>query len=86
MLVGYYKRIPAELGTLTVVELQGMLEGMDWMNDREWERLMFSKTFDEGTLKNLWAANYPHFRADRAAAEARRNREFDFIPAEELDG
>ena len=41
-----------------------MLDGIDWVNDREWERAAFLRTGDASARK-LFDLSYPHYRTDR---------------------
>lgn len=51
-----------------------MLDGNDWVHDREWERLLFLKTQSADQAKDLWAYNYPHFKKPRIISVRRGSR------------
>lgn len=61
MICGFYRLTPAQVADQTPAELQVMLEGIDWVNDRQWERAAFLKTGSQ----DLFEYNYPHFRTPR---------------------
>lgn len=89
MLCGFYRATPAVLGKLTVAEVLVMIDGIDWVNDRQWERLLFAKAPDRATIEDLWDLNYPHFRHERVTRIIRSDDEADsdvFPGAEVVDG
>lgn len=48
-MIGFYRQLPVVIRGLTPGELFDMQDGIDWVNDREWERALFLKTsFDHG--------------------------------------
>jgi hypothetical protein len=51
-----------------------MLEGIDWMNDREWERAAFQRYSDEHA-RELLLRSYPHFRRVRVTEVIRLEAE-----------
>ena len=61
---GYYRKTPAEVADLTRAEVEVMLEGIDWMNDREWERALFQRAGDHRAAQRILDLSYPHFRVD----------------------
>jgi hypothetical protein len=61
VICGHYRQFPAVVGDLTPAELVVMLDGIDWVNDREWVRALFLRTQNENA-KDLLTLNFPHFR------------------------
>lgn len=58
---------PTQAGELTPVEVQTMLEGMDWQSDRDWERALAGGL--SGKAAFTWfESHYPRFRATTLAA------------------
>jgi hypothetical protein len=60
---------PEEAGWLTKNEVLRMLDGIDWANDREWERMVYLRlpAHLADTLRTL---SYPHFRTPRVVQVA----------------
>ncbi len=71
---GTYLKTPQEIGTLTPAEIQIMLDGADWVSDREWERALFVRSPDAGLCGKLLKAHYPRFRRLEALAAKRQRR------------
>lgn len=72
---GHYRVTPGEIADLTMVELTAMLDGLDWINDREWERALFVRTADSRAASDLLDYNYPHFRTERVVKIIRPDNE-----------
>lgn len=65
MVCAFYRMTPEEVGSQTPGELVTMLDGMDWVSDREWERAMFVRTQDARAARKLLELSYPHYQTDR---------------------
>lgn len=63
MVCGHYRLTPAVAGSLTPAELRVMLDGLDWTEDRQWERAMLPMLERRGS-QDLLDLRYPHFRTD----------------------
>lgn len=77
---------PAEVGHLAPVEIQEMMDGIDWMNDREWERQYFIRTTDGRAAADLFEYSYPHFRSDRVVEIIRSESDDQPPPAKHFKG
>lgn len=62
---------PVEVGHLAPVEILEMLDGIDWVNDREWEKALFVRMPDPATALDILEYHYPHFRTDRVVTITR---------------
>jgi hypothetical protein len=56
---------PEEVADLTPRDLKSMADGLDWVNDREWERAAFIRMQDPDTASDMLTYAYPHFRTSR---------------------
>lgn len=66
VICGFYRMTPAAAGALTPAEVVVMLDGADWIGDREWERAAFA-LMDGKAAKKILDARYPRYRTDRKA-------------------
>lgn len=85
---GAYSKTPAEVADLTPAEISWMIDGVDWVNDRAWERAIFLKTGSERFARDLLELSYPHFRAggDRIVAIEHPPDEEEPRPPEQVFG
>lgn len=67
VICGAYRMTPAEVAEQTPGELQTMLEGLDWVSDREWERALYLR-IEPRHANKLSKFSYPHFRTPRIVA------------------
>jgi hypothetical protein len=63
ILCGFYRLTPSEVADQTPAELAMMLDGLDWVNDRDWEKAVFLIA-NPTAAQELLDLSYPHFRVD----------------------
>jgi hypothetical protein len=51
-----------------------MLDGIDWVSDREWERALYQR-IPVDAANDLTSYSYPHFRVPRVISIKRGHRE-----------
>ena len=61
---GAYQMTPAEVADQTPAELAMMLDGLDWISDRRWERAVFVRSTDAKTAQEILDLSYPRFQVD----------------------
>lgn len=72
---------PAEVAEQTPSEIQTMMDGLDWVSDREWERALFLRSSGE-PARDIFELNYPHYKTPRVTKIIRS----DDPPPGDLDG
>jgi hypothetical protein len=68
MICGHYRMTPSQVDEQTPSELREMMDGIDWVNDRAWERAVFGRTGSQKVARELLELSYPHFRVDRVVS------------------
>lgn len=70
---GFYRMDPQRVGDLTMSELRTMCDGMDWMNDRTYEHLIFAHLHGDALLREM-ALRYPKFKQQQVTFVAAATR------------
>lgn len=68
IICGWYRMTPGAVGEQTPLELREMLDGIDYCEDRAWERAILPLSKDPG---DLIRQRFPRYRVDPVAAAMR---------------
>lgn len=64
-ILGHYRLTPEQAGWLTLDEVERMIDGIEWVSDREWTRALFLKQGDLKEANRILRFNFPHFRTPK---------------------